>query len=364
MPKSRRPNYVTMKFALDNRNGRSGGPYNNRPSTTTNNKDNNFNIVFSLNEGGIDDDKLLENPPYKIHFSSIEELISPSTKSRSYNKSQKDPTAKIYIPRPQNEFMLFRKNYSKGLKNQKKSNRRAEGLNQLYQQQLFQEFLFFQQFQNQYFDQSQQYPQIQYAQLQCMPDVMITSPEECLIPDSAVESSPTSTNFSELESPEIEYCQYSSIYDSPLFPEIDLLLTTVKAGVFTTSPFSKTIWTAGATEIITWKDDGNDTSIQTFVRNVANDVDANTEKFTYAVPSDVGPEGQYASKPTLTPTPLSGGGSIFHINNLTLEKVIGETLFYPFFYNDQDYFIVRKMKHFLRVEELSLSIVGITSEKI
>ncbi|CAJ0836631.1 11215_t:CDS:2, partial [Entrophospora sp. SA101] len=89
-----------------------------------------------------------------------------------------------------------------------------------------------------------------------------------------------------------------------------LLLTTVKAGVFTTSPFSKTIWTAGATETITWKDDGknpsiktlnklqidlfngNDTSIQTFVRNVANDVDANTRKFTYAVPSDVGPEGQ------------------------------------------------------------------------
>nr|CAG8484421.1 14091_t:CDS:2 [Entrophospora candida] len=216
-----------MKFALDNRNGRSGGPYNNRPPTTTNNKDNNnFNIVFSLNEGGIDDDKLLENPPYKIHFSSIEELISPSTKSRSYNKSQKDPTAKIYIPRPQNEFMLFRKNYSKGLKNQKKSNRTAEQLNQVYQQQLFQEFLFFQQFQNpnmnQSFDQSQQYQQIQYAQLQCMPDVMITSLEESLIPNSAVESSPTSTNFSELESPEIEYYQFSSIYDSPLFPEIEL----------------------------------------------------------------------------------------------------------------------------------------------
>ncbi|CAJ0633824.1 16111_t:CDS:10 [Entrophospora sp. SA101] len=88
-----------------------------------------------------------------------------------------------------------------------------------------------------------------------MPDVMITSPEECLIPNSAVESSPTSTSFSELESPEIEYYQYSNIHDSPLFPEIDLLLTTVKAGVFTTSPFSKTIWTAGATETITWKDD-------------------------------------------------------------------------------------------------------------
>nr|CAG8484406.1 14090_t:CDS:2 [Entrophospora candida] len=126
MPKLRRNNYVTMKFALEKRSGRSGSHYNNRPSTTTNNKDNNnFNVVFSLNEGGIDDDKLLENPPYKIHFSSIEELISPSTKSRSYNKSQKDPTAKIYIPRPQNEFMLFRKNYSKGLKNQKKSNRTA-----------------------------------------------------------------------------------------------------------------------------------------------------------------------------------------------------------------------------------------------
>ncbi|CAJ0752376.1 20750_t:CDS:2 [Entrophospora sp. SA101] len=106
--------------------GRSGSHYNNRPSTISNNKDNNLNVIFSLNEGvGIDDEMLLENPPYKIHFSSIDELISPSTKSRSYNKSQKDPTAKTYIPRLQNEFMLFRKNYSKGLKNQKKSDRAA-----------------------------------------------------------------------------------------------------------------------------------------------------------------------------------------------------------------------------------------------
>ncbi|CAJ0836634.1 11216_t:CDS:1, partial [Entrophospora sp. SA101] len=44
----------------------------------------------------------------------------------------------------------------------------------------------------------------------------------CLIPNSAVESSPTSTSFSELESPEIEYYQYSNIHDSPLFPEIEL----------------------------------------------------------------------------------------------------------------------------------------------
>ncbi|CAH1759136.1 9369_t:CDS:2 [Entrophospora sp. SA101] len=126
MPKLKRNNYVTMKFALEKRSGRSGSHYNNRPSTISNNKDNNLNVIFSLNEGvGIDDEMLLENPPYKIHFSSIDELISPSTKSRSYNKSQKDPTAKTYIPRLQNEFMLFRKNYSKGLKNQKKSDRAA-----------------------------------------------------------------------------------------------------------------------------------------------------------------------------------------------------------------------------------------------
>jgi len=178
-----------------------------------------------------------------------------------------------------------------------------------------------------------------------------------------------------------------------------LLLTTVKAGVFTTVPFSKTIWTAGATETITWKDDdkapsiqtlkklqidlfsGNDTSTQTFVRNVATNVDGNAKKFTYTVPTDIGPEGQFflkytqgtyvetsgvfqiiipanltipasipvttgtgiypttastpganintaspgstsnPSNPTLTPTPLSGG-SIFHINNLTLGSLM------------------------------------------
>ncbi|CAJ0759246.1 6274_t:CDS:2 [Entrophospora sp. SA101] len=309
MPKAKRNDYGMIKFSLNNRSGRGGSHYNNRPPTTTNNKDNNLNVIFSLNEGEIDDDKLLENPPCKIHFSSIEELISPSTKSRSYNKSQKDPTGKIHIPRPQNAFVLFRKNHSEGLKNRKKSDRTAgkistsakeewdnvssqelispstksrsynksqkdptgkihiprpqnafvlfrknhsEGLKnrkksdrtagkistsakeewdnvssqtyQLYQQ--FYEILYLEQFQNpnmnQDFDQPQQYQQLPYAQLQYMPDVMITSPEECLIPNSAVESSPTSTSFSELESPEIEYYQYSNIHDSPLFPEIEL----------------------------------------------------------------------------------------------------------------------------------------------
>lgn len=35
-----------------------------------------------------------------------------------------------------------------------------------------------------------------------------------------------------------------------------LFTTTVKAGVFTTVPFNQTTWVAGATEQITWKDDG------------------------------------------------------------------------------------------------------------
>ncbi|CAJ0633822.1 20751_t:CDS:2 [Entrophospora sp. SA101] len=120
-----------------------------------------------------------------------------------------------------------------------------------------------------------------------------------------------------------------------------LLLTTVKAGVFTTSPFSKTIWTAGATETITWKDDGknpsiktlnklqidlfngNDTSIQTFVRNVANDVDANTRKFTYAVPSDVGPEGQYFLKYTQgTYVETSGVFQIINSANVSIPAAV------------------------------------------
>ncbi|KAF0543757.1 MATA-HMG [Gigaspora margarita] len=62
----------------------------------------------------ISDDELLKNPPYQLAY-KIDKLISPSEDSRQAMKFKNNPYSSN-APRPQNEYFLFRKNFSALLK--------------------------------------------------------------------------------------------------------------------------------------------------------------------------------------------------------------------------------------------------------